>query len=340
LPTPRFYLVLDFEATCERDDRRWPNEIIEFPAQLIDSETLRIVDEFHEFVRPTEKPKLTTFCTELTGIKQRDVETADTLDVVLGRFQQWLCRHAGRDPRAALPVTCGDWDLDRMLPGEARRKHMRYPAQLKGWCNIKQPFEELTGHKGRGMADMLRALHLRLVGRHHSGIDDTRNIGRVLVELVQRFGQHVTWTGGRLPEHAEAPTTASEKLSKQVAAGSQKSRRQRQDSVQAAAVPGDAKDENNGSRCGRLDSKPCTLEAAHPARNAVTSDAAKNVAGSDSTEMAVRRLRKKLQQMELLELRQKEGDALCGDQLQKLARLPEVRSQLAELTAPIPDAWD
>lgn len=161
-----------------------------------------------------------------------------------------------------------------------------------------------------------------------------------MVELVQRFGQHVTWTGGRLPEHAEAPTTASEKLSKQVAAGSQKSRRQRQDSVQAAAVPGDAKDENNGSRCGRLDSKPCTLEAAHPARNAVTSDAAKNVAGSDSTEMAVRRLRKKLQQMELLELRQKEGDALCGDQLQKLARLPEVRSQLAELTAPIPDAWD
>merc|ERR1719210_1397029 len=111
LRTPRFYLILDFEATCERDDRGWPNEIIEFPAQLIESETLQIVDEFREFVRPTEKPQLTAFCTELTGIKQKDIATADTLDVVLDRFQQWLSSHVGPNSRTVLPVTCGDWDL-------------------------------------------------------------------------------------------------------------------------------------------------------------------------------------------------------------------------------------
>jgi len=338
LPTPRFYLVLDLEATCERDDRRWPHEIIEFPAQLIDSKTLQVIDEFHEFVRPTEKPQLTAFCTELTGIKQKDVETADTLDVVLSRFQQWLSGHVGHDSRAALPVTCGDWDLQRMLPGEARRKHLQqYPSLLKGWCNIKQPFEELTGHKGRGMADMLRALHLKLVGLHHSGTDDTRNIGRVLVELVQRFGQHVTWTGGHVPEHAEVSALTSEEVT---ATDGSSSRWRRRHFVQTSTLLGDRKDATAGSRRSCSDSRPRAVETAHPTRSDVTSDAAESVAGGHSTQMAGRRLNKKLQQMELLELRQKEGCALCVDQLQKLARLPEVRRQLAELTAPIPDAWD
>merc|ERR1711879_448842 len=84
----------------------------------------------------------------------------------------------------------------------------------------------------------------------------------------------------------------------------------------------------------------CTPATANPIRNDVTMDLAKSVAGGDHTEVAVRRLRKKLKQMDLLEQRQKEGCVLCDDQLQKVARLPEVRRQLAELTAPIPDAWD
>lgn len=93
--------------------RRYPNEIIEFPCQLLrwtkvtrtssapnasreaegssssssDDEggssgssdggedervewRLETVDEFHSFVKPTWKPKLSAFCTELTGISQ------------------------------------------------------------------------------------------------------------------------------------------------------------------------------------------------------------------------------------------------------------------------------
>merc|ERR1712079_837039 len=105
-------------------------------------------------------------------------------------------------------------------------------------------------------------------------------------------------------------------------------------------MPGDPKAAHADSRCGRFDSRQCTPETANPSRNDVKSDAAKSVAGGDSTEMAVRRLRKKVKHMELLEQKQKEGCVLCDDQLQKMARLPEVRRQLAELTAPIPDAWD
>lgn len=32
--------------------------------------TLEVVDEYHSFVKPTWKPTLSAFCTELTGIQQ------------------------------------------------------------------------------------------------------------------------------------------------------------------------------------------------------------------------------------------------------------------------------
>ena len=41
-------------------------------------------------------------------------------------------------------------------------------------------------HKPAGMAGMLRALDLELVGRHHSGIDDARNIARIVITLLAK----------------------------------------------------------------------------------------------------------------------------------------------------------
>jgi ERI1 exoribonuclease 3 len=50
--------------------------------------------------------------------------------------------------------------------------------------NIKTAFQKTYGHKGRGMANMLRALKMDLVGRHHSGIDDCGNILRIVKRMV------------------------------------------------------------------------------------------------------------------------------------------------------------
>lgn len=41
-----FYCVIDFEATCEKDNPKdYIHEIIEFPALLVDSTTLDVVSE-------------------------------------------------------------------------------------------------------------------------------------------------------------------------------------------------------------------------------------------------------------------------------------------------------
>ena len=69
--TPRFLVVVDFECTCVRDacagrKTPWRHEIIEFPAVLIDLDDAAVdpfrAPTFHRFVRPTERPRLTEFC--------------------------------------------------------------------------------------------------------------------------------------------------------------------------------------------------------------------------------------------------------------------------------------
>ena len=47
-------------------------------------------------------------------------------------------------------------------------------------------FLAVTGKKGHSMKTMLRDLHLELEGRHHSGIDDSRNIAKILRTLTQQ----------------------------------------------------------------------------------------------------------------------------------------------------------
>ena len=102
------FLVLDVEATClHGSDFQWPNEIIvrssyrvwmrshcsfqlqEWPVCLLKwidkgsngmASTLQKVAEFRSFVKPTWRPKLTPFCTSLTGITQ--VSVYDPITVV------------------------------------------------------------------------------------------------------------------------------------------------------------------------------------------------------------------------------------------------------------------
>ncbi|EMS48736.1 ERI1 exoribonuclease 2 [Triticum urartu] len=70
-----FFVVVDFEATCVKDARIFPQEIIEFPAVLVDSATGRIES---------------TFRRELTGIRQEDVDGNVDLGEALWLHDTWL----------------------------------------------------------------------------------------------------------------------------------------------------------------------------------------------------------------------------------------------------------
>jgi len=184
------FAVLDFEATCEQDVQMNPQEIIEFPIVLVDGQTLEQVDEFRTYVLPESHPKLTKFCMDLTGIQQTDVDSAPRWTDALTSAQSWLqdqlCK---RGYKRCLFVTCGDWDLRQMLPKQCSLHQQPVPEMFTRWLNVKNLFDAVTSRGKQGMAGMLPALDLQLIGRHHCGLDDCRNIARILSELLRRGGK-------------------------------------------------------------------------------------------------------------------------------------------------------
>ncbi|KPV75655.1 uncharacterized protein RHOBADRAFT_43078 [Rhodotorula graminis WP1] len=135
------FLVFDVEATCELIPEPWgklafsyPNEIIEWPVVLLqwrrksrtapsttddanadDDDEWELVKtaEYHSFVKPVWAPKLSAFCTELTGITQADVDKAPTFPDLCKRFYNdfILPRRLFTPENRTVWVTDGPWDL-------------------------------------------------------------------------------------------------------------------------------------------------------------------------------------------------------------------------------------
>ena len=90
-------------------------------------------------------------------------------------------------------VTCGDWDLKTMLPKQLALVDAEHGLDESGklvapynrWINVKTPFQKhVLGHCANvSMPLMLKKLKLELEGRHHSGIDDCKNILRIVRKM-------------------------------------------------------------------------------------------------------------------------------------------------------------
>uniref|UniRef100_A0A7S4QS23 Exonuclease domain-containing protein n=1 Tax=Alexandrium monilatum TaxID=311494 RepID=A0A7S4QS23_9DINO len=89
--------------------------------------------------------------------------------------------------RSCVFVTCGDWDLKTMISEQCQLSGQHVPARFRRWVNIKNAFRRLTQSRSAAgsMPAMLGALGLELQGRHHCGLDDCRNIARILGELLR-----------------------------------------------------------------------------------------------------------------------------------------------------------
>jgi inhibitor of KinA sporulation pathway (predicted exonuclease) len=173
-------VVMDLEATCD-DGGRVPKhemEIIEIGAVLVDGEDLGAHDEFQSFVRPVRHPVLTPFCQELTSIRQADVERAPPFPEVIAALKTWMYG-AG----ATVFASWGDYDRKQM---EQDCGFHRVPYPMPGrHVNLKALFSATRGiGKKLGMAQALRHVGLPLDGTHHRGIDDARNIARLVPYAV------------------------------------------------------------------------------------------------------------------------------------------------------------
>lgn len=181
----RYLLVMDFEATCEKDEVLNPQEIIELPCVVLSTSDWKPKDVFHEYVKPRVHPKLTAFCTELTGIMQETVDDQPCFAQVFSNFCEWLTK--GRYFDNSSFVTCGNWDLKIMLPNQCDLDGIALPDQFKQWIDLKHTFCESTGYYPKGLKDMLVRLNLPLQGRLHSGIDDVNNMISIIETLKEKY---------------------------------------------------------------------------------------------------------------------------------------------------------
>lgn len=176
-----FFLIIDLEATCNNDDSfpREEMEIIEIGAVMLDARSYEIVSEYQTFIRPVRHPVLTPFCTELTSIVQADVDAAKKYPEVMESFREWM---SGYDD--ALFCSWGNYDRSQ-FEKDCRFHQVPYPFGPVH-MNLKAEFSRcFNRRKQSGLGGALKSLGLSFEGTHHRGIDDARNIARIVRHLGQ-----------------------------------------------------------------------------------------------------------------------------------------------------------
>jgi len=176
-----FLCIVDFEASINESDGT--HEMAEFPLVLLSTATpsLDVVDEFHTFVRPQRNANWRNY----KGIPQRVFDESPPFPEAWQNFLTFLDRY-GMTESNTLAITCGDWDFRAMLPAEQSFHCIDRLALFRNWCNIKHAFTSFTGKKTDSMVRMLNVIGQELIGTHHSGIDDARNIASIARWLYQQ----------------------------------------------------------------------------------------------------------------------------------------------------------
>lgn len=122
------------------------------------------------------------------------MDAADPFPIVWERFQRFLQENEVLKDHASFAfLTCGRWDLHSMLPRQldiSESEHGRDDsgnliAPYNRYINVKDAFRiHYKLRHQQGMLHMLRRLKLELEGRHHSGIDDCKNILRIVKQML------------------------------------------------------------------------------------------------------------------------------------------------------------
>lgn len=172
-------IVVDLEATCwERRTTAAEMEIIEIGAVKLDATNrYRVVDEFQTFVRPTENLVLSDFCRTLTTIEQRNVDVAPYFPSAFDVFLSWI------SSGSYVWGSWGEYDFNQFV-SECDRHDLPMPRAFERHVNLKAVYSLMRGQKKQsGMKKALRGLGIDLDGTPHRGIDDARNIVKIVHAL-------------------------------------------------------------------------------------------------------------------------------------------------------------
>lgn len=170
------YIIFDLEATCD-DKEKIRNEIIEIGAVKIDT-NLNVLERFQRFVKPIENPTLSNFCKELTKIKQSDVDNADTFDIVVKEFIDFV--------GDGVLCSWGFYDQTQLMK-DCILHDLKYE-----WCekhiSLKHQHADINKlRRGVGLRKALGMMNVKFDGIPHRGIDDAINISKIFIANYDKW---------------------------------------------------------------------------------------------------------------------------------------------------------
>jgi inhibitor of KinA sporulation pathway (predicted exonuclease) len=173
----RRIVVVDVEATCwKKGVFSRKKETIEIGAVLLLFERAHAEwPEFQTFVRPLKLPRLSSFCRELTGISQEDVDAAPSFPETLRLFLEWA------QPLDRVVLASWShydaWQLDLDLEAHELPK-LAFP-----FLDVKKLAAQIVGSKN--FEETARELAPDSVSMpRHRAIADARRTARILHRLL------------------------------------------------------------------------------------------------------------------------------------------------------------
>lgn len=174
--------VLDLELTCY-EGGAFPEgekpEVIEFGITTVDIPSRTILKTLSIPVVPVFST-VSPYCTALTGwtearLKRQGVPFAEAVRRISDKY--------GGKNRLIVTDTDDELDIVRM---ECELLSLKFPFG-QSTLNVSTLFSLLTGEKDNlGLDVMLELLGLKFTGKRHRGGDDSLNIARLLIELLNR----------------------------------------------------------------------------------------------------------------------------------------------------------
>lgn len=173
------YILFDLETTCwSTDYPKREREIIEIGAVILDRFGNEI-DRYERLVRPQKHPYLSSYCVQLTGIEQSDVDQGASFHVLYKEFNSWLDQvHDdmifvawGKYDEPILNAACHEFQLEALI-------HNNYLDAKKAYHVLRRLDYRI------GLAKAMKAEGLEFEGNMHRALPDTLN-------LVRLFRKHI-----------------------------------------------------------------------------------------------------------------------------------------------------
>lgn len=174
------FLIYDLECSFSvaRDTPRNYSELLEIGAVLVDGGH-QVVDSFQSYVKPVFHTQLTHECIELLGDIQSSVDKAQKLPVVWAKFEEWLSKY----PIAKV----ASWGISdkTFLCAQLERYKLQSEFLEIEYVDLKKAFRKSRPLKIKpvGLKRACEILEIKMVGSHHSALDDAMSVFKVSKKL-------------------------------------------------------------------------------------------------------------------------------------------------------------